>query len=173
MTIAAASSCADAVVFLWFAGVSLLVAWQVFRSPALDHRLVMVGAVLPVAEGLTGGPRLLHTLAGAVVTLALVMLCTRRRRVLRRRLLGIPIGLLLHLVLDGVWTDTRVFWWPSFGLSFGNGQVPEVGRGILTLVMELVGGVALCFAWRRFGLVDVQRRAAFLRTGRIDRDLVP
>ncbi len=156
---------------LWFAGLSLLVVWQVFGSPALDHRMVVVGSVLPVVEVVAGGPRLLHTMVGAVAVLLGVVLGTRNRRVLRRRLLGVPIGLFLHLVLDGVWADTQVFWWPAFGASFGTGQVPELTRGYVGLAMEVVGVVALWFAWRVFGLADPGRRAGFLRTGRLDRSL--
>ena len=158
---------------MWFAGLSLLVVWQVFRSPALDHRVVMLGSVLPVVEMVFGGPRLLHTLTGAVVVLTVVMLSTRHRRVLRRRLLGIPIGLFMHLVLDGVWADTQVFWWPFFGLSFGSEQVPEIARGWWSLLMELVGVGALVFAYRQFGLTDPALRSTFLRSGRIDREHVP
>lgn len=158
---------------LWFAGLSLLVVWQVFRSPALDHRVVMLGAVFPIVELAFGGPRLLHTLAGAVLVLTAVMLATRNHRLVRRRWLGIPIGLFMHLVLDGAWADTHVFWWPFFGWSFGDATLPEVQRGALLLPMEVVGAAALAYAWRRFGLDDPRRRQDFLHTGRIDRERVP
>ena len=32
--------------FLWFVGLSVLIVWSVFRSPAADYRLVALGAVL-------------------------------------------------------------------------------------------------------------------------------
>ena len=32
--------------------------------------------------------------------------------------LGLPIGTMLHLVFDGAWTDTDLFWWPLGGWSF-------------------------------------------------------
>ena len=86
---------------LWFIGLSVALVWLVFQSPALDVRVVAVGALLPWLDGITGGTWVLHTLVGSVVLLAVVMLTTRRRRLLRRRLLGIPIGTFLHLVLDG------------------------------------------------------------------------
>ena len=159
--------------FLWFAGPSVLIVWKVFQSPALDYRFVVLGSVLPVAEVVFGGPRVLHTLLGSVVALVVVMLATRNRRLLRRKILGVPIGLFMHLVLDGVWADTHVFWWPAFGGSFGPAPMPELDRGLWFLPMEVVGAVALAYAWRRFGLADARRRQVFLRTGRIDRDLVP
>jgi len=156
---------------LWFAGVGSLIAWEVFKSPALDYRLVMLGSVLPVAEVVTGGPRLLHTLAGAVLALAVVMVATRNRRLLRRRLLGLPIGLFLHLALDGAWARKELFWWPAFGWSFGPGGLPELDRGGLSLLLELAGAGTLLWSYRRFGLADAGRRSEFLRTGHLARDL--
>src|SRR6476620_1732840 len=137
----------------------------VFQSPGIDYRFVIAGAVLPVAEGFLGHPWVFHTLLGVVVVLALTMLATRRNRLLRRRLLGLPIGLFAHLVLDGVWTKSRVFWWPFFGWSFGHDQIPELSRVPLGLVLELAGIVALAWCWRRFGLADAGRRHRFLTSG--------
>ncbi|MEJ7584946.1 MAG: hypothetical protein WKF43_12900 [Acidimicrobiales bacterium] len=125
-----------------------------------------------VVEVLTGGPRVLHA-GGGCGRAGPRHAGPRRRRLVRRRLLGLPVELFMHLVLDGVWADTEVFWWPFFGLSFSSGQVPEATRGALGLAMELVGAASLWFAWRRFGLDDPARRATFVRAGRIDRDLVP
>lgn len=153
---------------LWFAGLGVAAVWLVFRSPAVDHRLVALGAVLPVGEVVLGGPKLLHTLLGAVTALVVVMALTRSR-LRRRQLLGLPIGLFLHLVLDGVWSHTELFWWPLFGFDVGIDHPPELDRGLaLTLVMELVGAIALVVVWRYFGLADAGRRRRFLRSGRLD-----
>ena len=70
---------------LWYVGVSVAFVWNVFRSPALDYRLVMVGSVLPLTEVVLGGPRLLHTLVFTVALLGVIMLATQHRRLLRRR----------------------------------------------------------------------------------------
>lgn len=153
---------------LWFAGLSVLAVWKVFQSPALDYRFVILGSLLPLIELPLGGPRVLHALSGAVALLLLVMLSTRNRRRLRRELLGVPIGLLMHLVLDGVWTNAKVFWWPAFGASFGDARLPELARGLWVLPMELIGAGALAYAWKRCGLSDKSRRDVFLRSGRID-----
>jgi len=155
--------------FFWFAGVGWLFVVAVFQSPALDYRLVMLGSVLPLLDGVTGGPWLLHTLLASVVALAIVMLVTQRRRLVRRRWLGIPIGMFIHLVLDGAWANTHVFWWPAFGASFGNDRLPELDRGALSILMEIVGVVALAYAWQRFGLRDQAARERFLRTGQLPR----
>ena len=95
-----------------------------------------------------------------------VMAATPRRRLLRRRLLGIPIGLFLHLVLDGIWADTRAFWWPLAG-GFSDDQLPELARGWGNLAFELAGLAAAYWIWRAFGLADPDRRRSFIRTGRL------
>jgi hypothetical protein len=155
-------------VLIWFAVLSVLLTWAVFQSPALDYRLVALGAVLPVAE-VPFGPGLLHTLLGPTVVLVVVMLTTPRRRLVRRRWLGLPIGMYLHLVLDLAWTDAEAFWWPFLGGGLFVGEAPELGRGGWTLVLELAGVAAAVWTYRRFGLDDPDRRRRFLATGQLDR----
>lgn len=158
---------------LWFAGVSFAFVFWVFRSPALDYRLVMLGAVLPVGEVVLGGPKVLHTMVGAVAALTIVMLATRGRRLLRRRWIGLPIGLLMHLVLDGVWTRAELFAWPFFGWSFGDGGVPELDHGAgLVVLFELVGLAALLWCWSAFDLADPANRRLFVRTGQLNRSVM-
>lgn len=158
---------------LWFAGASLVIVWQVFRDPAIDHRLVVAGALVPDAvDGLVGGPRFLHALAAPVVVLVVVMLATRGRRVRRRRLLALPIGLFLHLVLDAMWARTETFWWPAFGVGFPGDGLPSLSRPApLLLALEVAGAVALAWFWGRFRLREPARRRTFLTTGRLGRDL--
>ena len=153
---------------LWFVGLSVALVWLVFQSPALDVRVVAAGALLPWIDGATGGTWVLHTLVGSVGLLAVVMLATRRRRLLRRRLLGIPIGTFLHLVLDGAWADAELFWWPFLGADALGEELPELARSVGAVVaMELAGVGAAVGTWRAFGLADPARRAALVRTGRL------
>jgi hypothetical protein len=157
---------------LWFAGTSFLAVWLVFRDPAIDHRLVMVGALVPDAiDGLTGGPWIFHSVLASVVLLGAVMLATVGRRRLRRQLIALPIGTFLHLVFDGAWGDTDTFWWPFTG-HFGDARLLSVQRGGFDVVLELAGLAILVWAWRRFRLAEPERRRYFLRTGRLGRDLV-
>jgi hypothetical protein len=159
-------------VVLWFVGGSVLLVWLVFRSPALDYRLVALGSLIPLIDLATGGVHVLHTLAAAVAALLVVMAATRHRRLRRRRWLGIPIGMFLHLVLDGTWQRAKLFWWPAFGTTFPGAHVPEMTRpaGVLA-AMELAGAAALVWLWRRFRLMEAPRRSELLRTGRFSRDL--
>ena len=158
---------------LWFAGGALVAVWQVFRDPAVDYRLVVAGAVAPdLVDAALGGPRLLHTLACSVALLCAVMLATRGRRGLRRRLLALPIGTFLHLVLDGMWARTEVFWWPVTGLGFEGDGLPSLSRPLpLLAVQEAAGAAALLWWWGRFRLYEPERRRHFARTGRVGRDL--
>ncbi len=159
---------------LWFAGMSFVLVVVVFRDAALDERLVMASAVLPAALDLAfGGVRLLHTLAFAILLLTVVMVATIGRRGLRRRLLALPIGAFLNLVLDGMWSSTLLIAWPLGGLSFGDEQLPTLGRPWpLRILMELAGLVALGWCVRRFRLLEPENRQRFLSSGRLDRGLI-
>lgn len=156
---------------IWFVVMSIVLTWAVFQSPAIDYRMVALGALIPVAEVPFGaGP--LHSLALPTLVLVVVMLATRGRRLVRRRWLGLPIGMYLHLVLDLSWTRAEIFWWPAVGLDPAWGRAFELSRGAASLVMELVAIGVGVWAWRRFGLDDPERRDRFVRTGQLDRDAV-
>jgi hypothetical protein len=127
----------------------------------------MVGSVLPLADCLAGGARALHSITLTIVVLVPVMLGTIGRRPQRKMLLGLPIGMFLHLVFDGAWNNTDVFWWPFTGWAFDDDPLPEFDRGVLTLAMELVG-IALCvWIWRANDLSDRRRRRRFIHDGQL------
>ena len=148
--------------------------WVVFHSANLDYRLIVAGAALPVLEALSGHDLVLHTLAAPVVVMLVVMLATRTRRTVRRQWLCLPIGMFVHLLLDGVWARSHAFWWPAFGLG-----VPVVAEPrrvawprARTSCSRCAGLGALVWAAKRFGLDDADRRRRLLRTGMLDRSLV-
>ena len=153
---------------IWFAVMSVVLTWAVFQSPAIDYRMVALGSVIPVVEAPFGnGP--LHSLLAPTLVLGIVMLATRNRRLVRRRWLGLPIGMYLHLVLDFSFTRTDTFWWPFLSRSFTPGESPEFSRGLWSLVLDVVALGVGVWAYRRFGLDDPARRSRFLRTGQLDR----
>lgn len=155
--------------FLWFIGGTVAMVWVVFHSTRLDYRLLAVGAVLPVADLVTGRDLYLHTLAAPIIVLAVVMFATRTSRVARRRWLCIPIGMFCHLVLDGVWTRNELFWWPAFGIGLPHEPSLVAARGLgIDVVLEVVGAGILVWAWRRFELADPARRERLIRTGTLD-----
>lgn len=157
---------------LWFAGVSFVFVWWVFRSPALDYRLVMLGSILPIGDVVFGGPRVLHTLLAPVALMGVLMVATQKRRLVRRRWIGIPIGMMMHLVLDGIWARPQVFWWPFLGTDFGDGGLPEFGHPLgLSLLFEAIGVACLVWAWRAFDFSNPTIRDRFLRTGQLSRSV--
>lgn len=150
----------------WFVGTAVLGVWSVFRDPRFDHRLLVVGVLAPdVIDGLWGGARGFHAVTTIVALLALVMIVTAGRRPIRRRLLALPIGAFVHLIVDFAFADTATFWWPVTGWSFDGARLPVVERGWWNVPLEIVG-IGLCIvAWRRFGLSDPARRRDFVTHG--------
>jgi len=159
--------------FIWFAAASFLIVVMVFDSPAVDYRTVMLGGVAPVLEAAMGGPWVLHTLAGCVGVFVIVVVATRGRRLAARRAIGLPIGLFLHLVLDGTWTNRSLFWWPfGSGRSLGAGRIPEFDHLGVSAALEVLGVAIAIFLIRRYELARPDRRREFIRTGRLGRDVM-
>jgi len=154
-------------VLLWYLGVSVLFVANVFRSSGIDYRLVAIGALAPLVVDLPVGHLALgHALVLPAVLLAVVMVATiGRPRLLRRRLLCVPIGNFSGLVLSGAFTADRVFWWPALGGSFGHkGLLPAWW---VVLIEEIVGLVAIWWVVGQFDLYLPGPRAEFARTGRL------
>lgn len=157
---------------LWFVGSAVLAVWYVFRDDRFDYRLLVVGALLPELDALFAlgdgpGMRWLHSVTFSVALLVVVMVVTAGRRPIRRLLLGLPIGTFLHLVFDGAWTNTDVFWWPFGGWRLDGAALPAVQRGWWNIPLELVGLAIVVWVWRREGLADGARRDEVMRTGRL------
>ena len=150
---------------LWFVACAVMGAWFVLRDPSFDYRLIALGALLPdLVDAPFTHRAVAHTLVFAVGALVVVMLATTNRRPVRRHLIALPIGLFAHLVLDSVWANKALFWWPAFGDWGQSSLVPPVG---IVLVREVVGVIVLVSVVRRFGLTDADRRRAFVQTGRL------
>jgi hypothetical protein len=154
---------------LWYAAGSVCAVWIVFQTGGLDFRMVAAGALAPlVLDAPLGRMAYAHALIAPVVALTVVMLVTagrkRRTALLRRRLIGFPIGWFCGLVLAGAFTHTEVFWWPTAGAVGDVGLLPSMPW---PLVWEAVGVLAARWCWRTFGLADPVRRRDFLRTGRL------
>jgi hypothetical protein len=159
-------------VFFWFIGTAIVAVWYVFRDPRFDYRLLVVGSVLPLGDALFAlgdgpGMRWMHSLAFSVALLATVMAITAGRKPQRKLLLGLPIGTFLHLVFDGAWATTDVFWWPFGGWDLAGHRLPEVQRAWVSVVLEAVGVAIVVWIWRRDRLGDPVRRRDSLRTGRL------
>jgi hypothetical protein len=154
--------------FFWFWATSIISIGFVFRDPTFDNRLLLVGSVLPGVEAVFGGARALHSITVSIALLAVVMIATKRGSHIRKTLLGLPIGMFLHLVFDAAWNDTDTFWWPFTGLAFGDDGIPIVDRGIFGVVLEALGIAGCVWLWRTNGLGDSERRRAFMADGRLN-----
>jgi hypothetical protein len=154
---------------LWFVGTSVVTVWFVFHDSRFDYRLLVVGSLAPdVIDGVLGGAGVMHSLTGSVVLLVGVVLATVGRRARRRRLLALPIGTFLHLIFDGAFTNTTVFWWPLTGEGFDDAPLPSWDRGLVNIVLELAGAALCWWAVRFFGLTDPDRRRRFFAIGTLE-----
>lgn len=151
---------------LWYLGLGAVAVWLVFRDPRVDFRLLAIGLLSPaLIDAPWSEARYAHTLLAPVAVLFLVVALTAGRRPARPRLLMLPIGMLFHLVFDGMWTSPEIFWWPALGTDFP--QRDLVPGATALVVREVVGLVAVAWFVRRFGLADGERRRRFARTGQV------
>lgn len=153
---------------VWFAGLAPPAVAAVFASRALDYRLVLAGAVIPSLALVVDAVWFMGSLLFPIALLVAVMVAGWGRRLVQRRWLGLPIGIFCHLILDGAWLRSALFWWPLGGVHLGDISVSGLRPIWALALMEAIGAAALWWSWRRFGLADPHRRRAFLRTGRLE-----
>ena len=153
--------------FLWYVGLSVLGVATIFRSVGIDYRLIAVGALLPLVLDLPFGHRAYgYTLLFAVALLGVVMVATiGRPRLLRRRLLCLPIGVFCGLVLSGAFTNAELFWWPFLGADFTHDDL--LPATWVVVVEELVGLFACWVVVGQYDLYLPAPRREFFRTGRL------
>ncbi len=167
----------------WHVGGTIAVIRYAFRDEAMDLRFLALGAILPdlidTPIGLAlwstfGTVRLAsHSLLFATLLLVIVMAATRRGRP-RKRWMPLAVGVLVHLVLDGMWRSPATLWWPFLGWEFDATTYATVWTylewlvtDIRTWALEGVGLIYLLILARRSGLVDPEARRLVLTTGRV------
>lgn len=164
-------------------GVIFLFRW-IFRDPKVDVRFLALGALIPdlidlpvgtllLAERYSTGELWFHSLVVPSVTVAAILVFTRRGR-RRRAWMALAVGMLFHLVLDGMWTSTETFLWPFFGIDFPRGPDPywataweRAAGDPLRWVLEAMGVAYLIGLGRRASLSDPDRRRLLLAEGRL------
>ncbi len=114
--------------FFWFIGTAVASVWSVFRDPKFAYRWVIVGALIPVFSVVT-----------VVGVLTAVMLLTIGKKAVRKNYLALTIGLFMHLVFDGAFLNTKMFWWPLAGFTTNGYSMPLIERGLLNIPLEIVG----------------------------------
>ena len=150
----------------WYLAPSVVGVHEVFRSRGMDYRLVALGSLLPLLVDLPFGhmgPG--HSLVVVVAALAVVIVGTiGRSRLLRRRLVCLPIGWFCGLVLSGAFLHDHVFLWPLLG---GAGEVGLVPPPTLLVLGEAAGLALAGWSIPRFGLDRAGPRRELLRSGRL------
>lgn len=167
----------------WHLGATLFLFRWIFRDPKVDVRFLALGALLPdlidlplgtvvFAGSVSTGEAWAHSLLAPSVLTVLVLLATRRGR-RRRAWMALVIGMFLHLLVDGMWTETEVFLWPFFG-DIPAGPMPYWERAVdratsdpWRWALEGIGLAYLVSVWRRSGLGDPARRRELVETGRL------
>ncbi len=150
----------------WFIATSVWSVWFVFRDPKFDYRLVALAALAPdLIDGLRGAIGPMHSVVTSIAVLFAIMIATAGRKPIRQRLLAIPIGMFIHLIFDGAFSNTTTFWWPLTGISLSGDLLFSVERGPWNVPLEIIGIAGCIFAWRYFSLADKGRRRIFLKTG--------
>ena len=168
---------------LWHVGATVWLFRWIFRDPKVDVRFLLLGAVLPdlldlpigtlvLADRYSTGELWSHSLVAPSLYMVAVLIMTRRGRQ-RRAVMALGVGWLLHLLLDGVWVDPAVLFWPFFG------DIPTGGSPFWPLaweramgdpwrwVKEAVGIGYLVWLWMNLGLGSAPRRREALASGRL------
>lgn len=170
----------------WDVGATIWIFRYVFKDPGVDTRALILGALLPnlidkpiallIAPAAFDTTRIYgHTLLAALVVLTLSVLLTRRSTLQRKRAVALSVGMLIHLLTDAMWTVPETLFWPAFGFDFPpaaadtlTGLFRQFASDPIAIGLELIGLAYLAYLWRRAGLSDRSRRAAFLHSGRLD-----
>jgi hypothetical protein len=168
----------------WHMGATLWLFRWIFKDPKVDVRFLLAGAVLPdVVDLLVGtilfperfstGELWFHTLLLPSIYMVLVLLLTRRGR-RRRAFMAFGVGWLFHLILDGMWAEPEVLFWPFFGWEMPMGEAPfwplaweRALSDPWRWVLEATGLAYLVWLWFATGLNLKERRDGLVREGRL------
>ena len=154
---------------IWFVITAVLTIHFVFRDPAFDYRLLIVGSVIPVVGDISGGwGSALNTIGFAVALLAIVMIVSIGNRERRRRTLGLPIGVLLHMVFGGAWSSVDIFWWPVSGLNLGDAPALLREHWTSAIAREAIGIACALWMMRRTNLLNPDARRTFKESGKLN-----
>lgn len=171
----------------WHLGLTGFVVLFTLGRRRIDYRVVALGAILPdlidkpigrvLFENAFETSRLWgHTLVLWLAVMLGIQLVLRGDTA--RRWFVLPIAAMVHLVLDGMWSDPITLFWPLFGGGFP--PMPTDNYWLEALlrpfeypweaVKELVGLALTVYLARSFELFDRDNFRRFLRTGEVPAD---
>jgi membrane-bound metal-dependent hydrolase YbcI (DUF457 family) len=171
-------------VLFWHLGGTTALARYAFRDERMDLRMLMLGAMLPnlvdtpvgliVYASLQSVRLVTHSLLLAAVLMTVVLLSTRRGRP-RKHWMPLAIGVLIHLLLDAMWSDAETLWWPFLGWDFTAAGPATAGEYVASILqdwrmwaLELAGLTYLVVLGRRARVTTPAARQLFRTTGRIN-----
>ncbi len=157
----------------WHLGGSLFLFRHLFRDPGVDARFLLAGAILPdlldkpIGLGFLGSGRVFaHTLIFGGALLTVVLITTGRGGTARKRWMALTVGVMFHLLLDGMWTARETLLWPLFGWEFPTGAPNDWTMLRWPLLIQETAGLAyLVWLWRKHNLSAPAPRRRFLKTG--------
>ena len=168
----------------WHLGMTCAIVFFAVGGRRVDYRMVLLGAVLsdlidkPIgrllfADEFQNGRIFGHTLLVATGLLLLVPILLRGKAA--RRWFIVPICMLIHQALDGMWNEPITWFWPLFGTDFPPDPVADYWLEVLRrpfdhpweLVKELVGIGLLVYLGRAYKLQDPELRRRFLKKGQL------
>ena len=164
----------------WHLGMTCAIVFFALGARRIDYRVVLLGAIVPdlidkplgrifFPEYFQTGRLFGHTLLMATFLLLGIQLTLRGATA--RRWFILPICMLIHQVLDGMWNDPITWFWPLFGTEFPPDPAPGHWLGLLTspwqLAGEVVGLAVLVYLGRAYQLQDPALRSRFLRRGEL------
>ena len=165
----------------WHVGATVAFIRYAFRDEAMDLRFLALGAILPdlidTPIGIAGwssygAVRLVsHGILFGSLVMVSVLIFTRRGPA-RKRWMLLATGVLLHLLLDAMWSLPETLWWPFLGSEFSETGFSTYGAYVQDLLTnpvmwagEALGLVYLIVLARRSNLTDPATRRTLWRTG--------
>ncbi len=164
-------------------GATIAFVRYAFRDEAMDLRFLAIGALLPdlidtpiaaIMWSTWQAPRLVaHSIVFGSAAMAIVLLSTTRGH-RRKQWMLLATGILMHLVLDAMWSDPATLWWPFLGLEFtstGFSTFPDYVHNLLSDPWmwggEVFGLAYLVYLWRSSGLGDASARHMLRTSGTV------
>ena len=132
----------------WHLGMTCAIVFFALGARRIDYRVVLLGAIVPdlidkplgrifFPEYFQTGRLFGHTLL--VATFLLLGIQLTLRGTTARRWFILPICMLIHQVLDGMWNDPITWFWPLFGTEFPPDPAPGYRLELLTSPWQLAG----------------------------------